>query len=92
MDYNFDDSIDTTNTLNLGFAEDALIRNGAYYTSDNTILGNVASGSASFSIDVSPIVNTTYTATLTSENTCFNVGSVSINVSPNPKPVGVFNE
>jgi len=91
LDYNFDDPIDVTTALNSGSAGNAVIRNGAYYVSDNTILWNDASGATKFSIDVSPIVNTTYTATLTND-ACVKAGSVTVTVNPNPKPIGIFHE
>jgi hypothetical protein len=92
VDYNFDDPIDVTTALNTGSAGNAVIRNGAFYTSDNTILWNDASGTTNFSLVASPLSTATYTATLTNENGCVNVGSVSVTVNPKPSPVGIFHE
>lgn len=92
LDYNFDDPIDTTSAINSGSAADVEIRNGAYYTSDVTVLWNDVSGTTNFSFNVSPSSTKTYTATLTNESGCVNIGDVSVTVSPMPNPVGIFHE
>ncbi|MFA9372427.1 MAG: LamG-like jellyroll fold domain-containing protein [Labilibaculum antarcticum] len=92
LDYNFDDPIDTTTALNSGSADNAVISNGAFYTSDNAILWNDAGATTNFSLVISPLSTKVYTATITNENGCQEIGNVSLTVTPKPGPIGIFSE
>ncbi len=82
VDYSFDDQV--SSVTNNGSAGNATIT-GAVYESDHTILWSPG-GATKFNVDVTPVVTTTYKATLTNETGCAVSDEVIVTVHDLPTP------
>lgn len=92
VDYDFDDSSDVAKVIDVTTGNDATVNNGAAYESDYAVIWDDPMNATTYSVDVSPLITTTYTATLTNENGCQTSGNVTVTVNPTPKPIGIFFE